>query len=192
MSLIWTAEARTEEGKGASRRLRHTGKVPAIIYGSDKPARSVTLTSNLVERQLMEVDNYNTVLSVDVAGEVESVVVKDIQRHPATGLVSHIDFQRISETGYITKRVPLEFVGRAVAPGVKMGGLMSFMQSSVEIRCLGKNLPSAIKVDVSKMEHGTNLRLSQLALPEGVVIVALTHGNSDYDQAVVGISKVRR
>jgi len=192
MSQVWTAELRTEEGKGASRRLRHTGKIPAIIYGAGQDAKSITLASNFVERQFMEVDNFNTVLTIDINGDAENVVVKDVQRHPATGVVSHIDFQRINATDYIVKRVPFVFEGAEVSPGVKMGGLMSFMQQTVEIRCLGKDLPNAIVVDVSKMEDGTNMRLSELAIPEGVSIVALTHGNSDYDQAVVGISKVKR
>ncbi|BBN58812.1 50S ribosomal protein L25/general stress protein Ctc [Hydrogenovibrio marinus] len=192
MSQVWTAELRTEEGKGASRRLRHAGKIPAIIYGAGKDAKSVSLSSNAVEHTLQDNDMYNTVLTIKGAGDEESCVIKDLQRHPATGMISHIDFQRASDASYIVKRVPLDFQGRASSPGVKMGGLMSFMQQTVEVRCLAKDLPTKITVDVSKMEGGTSLRLSQLEMPAGVVLTALTHGSADYDQAVVGIGKIRR
>jgi len=193
MSQVWTAELRTEEGKGASRRLRHAGKVPAIIYGGDVDAKSIALKSNQIERALkLDADLYNTVLTLEGAGDAENCVIKDLQRHPATGFITHIDFQRASDKAVIIKRVPLKFKGKDASPGVKIGGLMSFMQTTVEVSCLAKDLPTAIEVDVSGLEAGTNLRLSQLALPKGVQLTALTHGNSDYDQAVVGISKVKR
>ncbi|WP_024850402.1 50S ribosomal protein L25/general stress protein Ctc [Hydrogenovibrio kuenenii] len=192
MSQSWTAELRTEEGKGASRRLRHAGKIPAIIYGAGKEAKSIALLSNTVERTLQNNDMFNSVLTVKGAGEDETCVIKDLQRHPATGSITHIDFQRASDGSNIVKRVPLDFQGREKSPGVKIGGLMSFMQRTVEVRCLTKDLPTKIIVDVSKMEAGESLRLSQLEMPAGVVLTALTHGSADYDQAVVGIGKVRR
>ena len=193
MSQNWTAEIRTEEGKGASRRLRRAGKVPAIIYGGDKPAVSVSFTGNFVAHAFDNKDMFNTVVTVDVqGGEAEQVVVKDMQRHPATNEIAHMDLQRAGENNLITKKVPLNFTGKAVAPGVKMGGLMSFLQPSVEVRCLAKDLPASIGVDVSAMEAGTSLRLSELTMPEGVILTALTHGNTDYDQAVVNIGKPKR
>jgi len=191
MSQVWSAEIRKDEGKGASRRLRHANKIPAIIYGAGQKPKSVALALNFVKRMLMDEALYNSVLTLDVEGTNETCIIKDLQRHPATGEISHIDFQRTDDTAYIVKRVPFAFEGTDVAPGVKLGGLMSFMQTDVEIKCLAKNLPSAIKVDVSKMEAGSNMRLSELTMPEGVTIIALSHGNSDYDQSVVGISKVR-
>jgi len=192
MGQNWTAEIRTEEGKGASRRLRHAGKVPAIIYGGDKPAVSVALDGNFIKHTFENADMFNSIVSVEVNGDTEQVVVKDMQRHPATNAVAHIDLQRAGDNNKITKKVPLNFSGQAVAPGVKMGGLMSFLQPTVEVRCLAKDLPAAINVDVSAMEAGTSMRLSELTMPEGVVITALTHGNTDYDQAVVNISKPKR
>jgi len=191
MSQVWTAELRTEEGKGASRRLRHAGKIPAIIYGSGD-AKPIALESNKVEHALMDDDILNTVLTIEGAGDKEVRVIKDIQRHPATGFISHIDFQRAADDAFVTKRVPLRFVGTDVAPGVKMGGLMSFMQQTVEVRCLTKDLPTKIDVDVSNLGESSNIRLSELPMPEGVTLTALTHGSADYDQAVVGIGKIRR
>lgn len=189
--LTWTAEARTEEGKGASRRLRHQGKIPAIIYGLDKPARSIALSSNLVERALQDNDAYNSWIEVDIDGDKETVVIKDLQRNPAKEYVTHLDLQRVSEDSYIVKRVPFEFTGTRTAPGVKMGGLLTILQATAEIRAKASELPTKIVVDISHMEAGANMRLSEITLPEGVEFMALRHGSSDYDQAVVKIGKVR-
>ena len=192
MDQVWTAELRTEEGKGASRRLRLAGKVPAIVYGGEQDAKSIALKSNQIERALkLNFDLYNAELTLEGEGVSEKCVIKDMQRHPATGFVSHIDFQRATDKSIIVKRIPLKFVGKSVAPGVKIGGIMSFMQSNVEVSCLTKDLPTAIEVDVSKLESGESLRLSELVIPTGVKLTALSHGNSDYDQAVVGVSKVK-
>ncbi len=192
MSQNWTASIRTEEGKGASRRLRHANKIPAIIYGAGKEAVSVALTANFVKHAFEDVSVFNTVLTIDVeGGNTETCVVKDVQRHPATGDVFHIDFQRAADN-VLVKKVPLNFVGKEVAPGVKAGGMISFLQSTVEVSCVAKDLPTEIKVDVSKMEAGSSLRLSELIMPEGVRITALSHGNTDYDQAVVNIGKAKR
>lgn len=192
MSHIWTAEIRTDEGKGASRRLRHANKVPAVIYGAGKDAVSVSLTANFVKHALENAAIFNTVLTLEVeGGETETCVIKDMQRHPATGAAHHIDFQRAADN-VLVKKVPLTFVGKAVAPGVKAGGLMSFLQSAVEVSCLAKNLPTTISVDVSAMQEGSSMRLSEIALPEGVSITALSHGSSDYDQSVVNIGKAAK
>jgi large subunit ribosomal protein L25 len=193
MSLNWTAEIRSEEGKGASRRLRHAGKVPAIIYGGDKDAVSVALSANLVKKAFEDTAAFNSVLDVEVqGGDNEAVVVKDVQRHPATGEVAHIDFQRAGADNMLVKKVPLNFMGKEKAPGVKLGGLMAFLQATVEVKCLAKDLPKAIDVDVSSMEAGSSMRLSELNMPEGVILTALSHGNTDYDQAVVNIGKPKR
>jgi large subunit ribosomal protein L25 len=193
MSQNWTAEIRTEEGKGASRRLRHAGRVPAIIYGAGKDAVSVSFLAKDVKKSFQDNDTYNSVLNIDVqGGTAESVVVKDVQRHPATGEVSHIDLQRAGADNKLVKKVPLNFIGQAVAPGVKLGGLMSFLQATVEVSCVAKDLPTKIDVDVSNMEAGSSMRLSELTMPEGVAITALSHGNTDYDQSVVNISKPKR
>jgi len=193
MSHTWTAEIRTEEGKGASRRLRHAEKVPAIIYGEGKDAVSISFDAKLIRHGFEDANMFNSILTIDVqGGTAEQCIVKDMQRHPATGAVSHIDLQRVSDDSVITKKVPFNFEGQAKSAGVKAGGQMTFLQSTVEVRCAAKNLPTSIKVDVSTMEAGTSLRLSQLNLPEGVVVTALTHGNTDYDQAIVIIGKAKR
>ena len=193
MSHTWTAEIRTEEGKGASRRLRHAQKVPAIIYGAGKDAVSIAFEAKLIRHGFEDINMFNSVLTIDVqGGKTEKCIVKDMQRHPSTGNVSHIDLQRVTNDSVIIKKVPFDFEGKSKSAGVKAGGQMTFLQSTVEVRCTAKNLPTTIKVDVSAMEAGSSLRLSQLTLPKGVVITALTHGNSDYDQAVVVVGKAKR
>ncbi len=191
MSKVWTAELREDQGKGASRRLRHASKIPAIIYGAGKDAVSIALQSNLVEHALENDDLYNTILTIEGIGTKEECVIKDLQRHPATNLVSHIDFQRAGKTSVIVKQVPLIFTGKSASPGVKGGGLMSFMQQIVEVKCQAKDLPTKISVDVSKLDAGQSMRLSELVMPSGVTLTALSHGSSDYDQSVVGVSKTK-
>ncbi len=189
---IWEAEARTDEGKGASRRLRHAGLVPAIIYGADKAPLSVTLNHNFLIHALDDDAVYNSPITVKGLGDDEVVVIKALQRHPAKPQVMHVDLQRLDNARMIYKRIPLNFTGSDIAPGVKAGGVMTFFQVDVEVRCLPASLPSVIQVDVSKMEENTRVRLSDLVLPEGVQATALLHGNSDYDQAVVGLGKSKK
>ncbi len=189
---IWEAQSRTDEGKGASRRLRHAGLVPAIIYGADKAPLSVTLNHNFLIHALDDDAVYNSPITIKGLAEEEVVVIKDLQRHPAKPQIMHVDLQRLDNARMIYKRIPLSFSGADVAPGVKAGGVMTFFQVDVEVRCLPASLPSVIEVDVSKMEENTRVRLSDLVLPEGVQATALLHGNSDYDQAVVGLGKSKK
>jgi large subunit ribosomal protein L25 len=189
---IWEAQSRTDEGKGASRRLRHAGLVPAIIYGADKAPLSVTLNHNFLIHALDDDAVYNSPITIKGLAEEEVVVIKDLQRHPAKPQIMHVDLQRLDNARMIYKRIPLSFTGSDVAPGVKAGGVMTFFQVDVEVRCLPANLPSVIEVDVSKMDENTRIRLSDLVLPEGVQATALLHGNSDYDQAVAGLGKSKK
>jgi len=189
---IWEAQSRTDEGKGASRRLRHAGLVPAIIYGADKAPLSVTLNHNFLIHALDDDAVYNSPITIKGLAEDEVVVIKDLQRHPAKPQVMHVDLQRLDNARMIYKRIPLNFSGADIAPGVKAGGVMTFFQVDVEVRCLPASLPSVIEVDVSTMTENTRIRLSDLVLPAGVQATALLHGNSDYDQAVVGLGKSKK
>lgn len=190
MSDVWTAEVRLAEGRGASRRLRQAGQVPGIIYGADKDTVSVSFKGSFIKKALTNIDLYNTILEVDVkGGKKEKVIIKDLQRHPARSDVTHIDMQRVTPKSVVIKRVPIKFVGAAKSPGVKMGGIMTYFQRTVEVRCMAKDLPTAVEIDVSAMKSGESMRLSNLELPKGVEVFALLHGNTDYDQAVVGLTK---
>ncbi len=180
------AQPRSDEGKGASRRLRRQGLVPGIIYGGETAPEMISLAHNELIQHLEHEAFYSHILSVNVAGKAEQVILKDMQRHPAKPFVMHVDFQRVSAKKKLKTHVPLHFVGENVAPGVKMGGAVSHHVTDVEITCLPKDLPEYIEVDMSAMEIGDAVHLSEIKLPEGVEIPALAQG-PEQDLVVVNI-----
>jgi len=194
------AEARTDEGKGASRRLRHSGNIPAIVYGGEKAPVSLTLDHNQFLRHLAEEAFYAHILTLNVGGEKEQVVLKDLQRHPTSDMkIIHADFLRVDANHEVHMTVPLHFVNEDSAAGVKAGGAVSHLMAEVEVACLPQNLPEFVEVDVANLELDSSIHLSELVLPEGVSLVALSHGDeslaegerSSYDQAVVNIHAPR-
>ena len=180
------AQSRSDVGKGASRRLRREGKVPAVLYGAGKDALSLTLDHDEIFHHLEHEAFYSHILSVKVDGKAEKAVLKDVQRHPSKPKIQHVDFQRVSETDKIHMHVPLHFIGEEVAPGVKAGGLISHLMTSIDINCLAKDLPEYIEVDVSALDIGDSIHLSHIKLPKGVEIPALAQG-PDHDLPVVSI-----
>ncbi len=186
------AELRTDEGKAASRRLRRLeDKVPAIIYGSNKKPVSVSIHHKDFIKQLENEAFYAHVVEVVVDGKAESVILKDLQRHPAKAIIMHADFMRVSKTKKFTKIVPLHFINEDISPGVKIdGGIVSHAANSVEISTLPADLPAFIEVDMAEVESGTTLHISDLKLPKGVTSVALALGAS-HDLPVVSIKKLK-
>jgi large subunit ribosomal protein L25 len=177
------------QGKGASRRLRRAGKVPAILYGGKQAPRQIILDHQNLLTLLDNERFYSTILSLRINGEIQPAILKDVQRHPAKNQVLHIDLQRVLEDEPVRMRIPLHFVNGAVAPGVKQqGGVISHLLNDVEVRALPKDLPEYIEVDLSEMQINEIKRLSDLKLPEGVEIVALAHGR---DEPVVAIHHPR-
>ena len=174
------AEVRSDLGKGASRRLRRNESlVPAVIYGGEKPAQSISLLAKDLAKLLENEAAFSHVLSLDVAGTKESVLIKALQRHPAKGFVLHADFQRVVAGQKLTAHVPLHFINEATAVGVKQqGGEISHTISEVEVSCLPKDLPEFIEVDMAAVEVGQTVHMSDLKLPKGVELVALAHGNN--------------
>ena len=182
------AESRSDAGKGASRRLRHAGKVPAIVYGGGKDPLMIALDHNDLLKHLEHEAFYSHVLSVDVGGARESCVLKDVQRHPARPIIMHLDLQRVRADEKIRMHVPLHFENESIAPGVKQGGAVSHHLSEVDVSCLPKDLPEYIAVDMGAMGLNDALHLSQLKLPAGVELVALAHGD---DALVVSVHTAR-
>ena len=174
------AEARSDLGKGASRRLRRlASQVPAVIYGGDKAPVSISLLAKEVAKLLENEAAYSHVIALTVDGAVETVVIKALQRHPAKGFVLHADFQRVVAGQKLTAHVPLHFINEATAVGVKQqGGEISHTISEVEVSCLPKDLPEFIEVDMAAVEVGQTVHMSDLKLPKGVELVALAHGNN--------------
>ena len=185
------AEFREDQGKGASRRLRREGKVPAILYGGGRQPRSITLQHNKLLRALEDESFYSSVLDIKVGDKNQEAILKDVQRHPAKPVILHIDLQRIVAGEAIRMNVPIHFVGEDVAPGVKLqGGVMSRLMNDIEVTCLPKNLPEYLELDVSEMDMDDIMHLSDLKLPKGVEIPELAQGEG-HDQPLVAISKPR-
>ncbi len=173
-------------GKGASRRLRHTGKVPGIIYGSGKDPVSFTVVHDDLMHHLEHEAFYSHILTVTVDGKAQKAVLKDLQRHPAKPKVLHVDFLRVSDTDVINMQVPMHFINEDISMGVKAGGLVSHLLSTIEITCKASDLPEYLQIDLVNLDVGGSLHLSDIDLPKGVQITALTHG-ADHDLPVVSI-----
>jgi large subunit ribosomal protein L25 len=175
-SFELVAEFRETQGKGASRRLRHDGKVPAILYGGHSEAKALTLSH---QKLLIMLDNerfYSTILSLKVGDQTQAAILKDVQRHPYKNAIVHVDFQRVEDNQKIRISIPLHFVGAAVSPGVKtQGGLVSHMRTEF------------IEVDLSGLSLNESIHMSQLKIPPGVELVAL----AKEDAAVVAIHSPR-
>lgn len=190
ISFELNAEPRSDTGKGASRRLRRAGKVPAIMYGGGKDPESLTLSHNEIIRNLEHEAFYSHILTIKVGGNETQAILRDLQRHPSKPSIMHIDLQRVSATEKLKTHAPLHFIGDDIAPGVKAGGLVSHDLTEALIECLPKDLPEFIEVDISGMQIGDALHLSDLKVPEGVALVELARGEG-HDLAVVSIHAKR-
>ena len=179
ISFELSAEPRGDQGKGASRRLRHAGKVPAILYGGHADARNLSLEHT---RLLGLIDNekfYSSIISVNVGSEKQAAIVKDVQMHPARNAVLHVDLQRVNENEKIRLHLPIHFKGEAISPGVKsQGGVVSHLMQDVEVVCLPKDLPEFLELDLSAMNLNDTLFLADIQLPAGVTVSALAHGRN--------------
>jgi len=189
ISFELAAEARADEGKGASRRLRHAGRVPAIMYGGKRDPRMLSLNH---EKLITLIDNekfYSTIIGVKVGNDTEAAIVKDLQMHPAKNQVLHVDLQRVLENEKIRLRLPIHFKGEAASPGVKtQGGIVSHRIADIEVTCLPKDLPEEIVLDLSQMKLNESKYISDVPLPAGVVATAVLHKK---DQVVVSIHSPR-
>jgi large subunit ribosomal protein L25 len=187
ISFELTAEPRTDLRSAAARRQRRDGRLPGIVYGAGKAPQPVTFDHDQVLVQLQHEAFYSHILTVKLDGNEEKVVLRDLHRHPYKPKLLHIDLQRVSETEKLHVHVPLHFMGEDMAPGVKVGGgIVSHQVIEVEVSCLPKHLPEYIEVDLSQLDVGDSVHLSDLKLPEGVEIVALHRGH-DHDMSVATI-----
>jgi large subunit ribosomal protein L25 len=185
------AETREGQGKGASRRLRREGKVPAIIYGAGRPPRQLAFDHNKVIKQLENESFYSSILNIKVGENSQAAIVKDIQRHPAKAIIMHLDFQRIVDDEKIKMNVPIHLVGAEEAVGVKEGGgSVSHLKTDVEVSCLPKDLPEYFEVDISALGLDEMLHLSDIKVPDGVELPELALG-PEHDQAIVSIHVIK-
>lgn len=172
-SLNAIARDGNQQGKGASRRLRKENLVPAIIYGGNEEPTAIAIKANELVKALEFEAFFSHILTITVDGDEQQAVIKDLQRHPAKGFPMHADFQRIVKGQKIHMNVPVHFVGKEDAPGTKEGGILSTLVTDIEIVCLPSKLPEYLEVDVSAMTIGDSYHLSDVVLPEGVVIYEL-------------------
>ncbi|MFK7816552.1 MAG: 50S ribosomal protein L25/general stress protein Ctc [Gammaproteobacteria bacterium] len=191
MSVDFTlnAELRNEQelGKAFSRRLRNTGKVPAVMYGGGEEPVSIMFDHNKLMHSLEQEAIYSHILTIDVAGKSQRAILRDLQRHPYKPTILHMDLLRVREDVAINVHVPLHFLNEDTCPGVKLdGGVVSHNIVEVEISCLPKDLPEFIEVDVAELKLNDSLHLSDIKVPDGVTIVELAHGE-DHDHVVVSI-----
>ena len=172
------AESRESNGSSASKKLRRSGKVPGIVYGSDEKPILIQLDHNQISLALDVESFHSSILELKIGNSNQKVLLRDYQMHPFKRQVNHIDFQRVDEKKRIHTNVPLHFIGEEDSPAVKMaGGLISHILNDVEISCLPKDLPRFIEIDISDLEIGDSLHISQLSFPDGVDPVL--HGQDD-------------
>ena len=185
------AEIREDRGKGASRRLRHQGLVPAIIYGAGRPPRALTFEHSKVIRQLENESFYSSILNIQVNEKSQAAILKDIQRHPSKPLIMHMDFQRIVEDERIRMNVPIHYTNADEAVGVKQeGGSVSQLISDIEVSCFPKDLPEFFEVDIQNLGLNEMLHISDIKLPEGVEIPILAQG-PEQDRPIVSIQFIK-
>ena len=176
-------------GKGASRRLRHQGKVPAIIYGAGREPRALMFDHNKVLRELENASFYSSILTIKVGDKSRAAIVKDIQRHPSKKQILHIDLQRIVEDEKIRMQIPIHYLGEEEAIGVKIGGgSVSRLMTEIEVSCFPKDLPEFLEVDISELELDQMLYVSSISLPKGVEVSEIL---LEQDQAIVSIQEIK-
>ncbi len=178
-------QRREDGGKGASRRLRRDGQVPAIVYGGDLDPVNIQLSHEAVLLASHHEWFYSSILNLSLGGDVQPVLLRDIQRHPYKQQIMHLDFQRVTADEKLRTQVPLNFINEEISPAGKLSDvLVSHEIREVTVECLPGNLPGSIDVDLSELKLGDTIYLSEIKLPEGVEIPELAQGK-DYDDAVV-------
>jgi len=180
------AESRSDVGKGASRRLRRSGRIPGVLYGHGIEAQSILLGHDDVFHRLEREAFYSHILTLKLDNKPIKVVLKDLQRHPYKQHIMHIDLQRIDEDEKLTMRVPIHFINENKSLGVKSGGMVNHVMNDLEVSCLPKNLPEYIEVDLLELELGSSIHLGELKMPKGVELYAALHGE-DLEKPVVSI-----
>ena len=190
MNITVNAEVREVQGKGASRRLRKEEKVPSIVYGGSKAPLMISLNIHEITHLLKNEDTFTSVLDLVIDKSKEPVVIKDLHRLPGKNSITHVDFLRIDEKHALITTTPLHFLGIEDNEELRIGNMLNQFVVSIEITCLPKDLPHGIDVDISGLELGDHLTLTDLVLPEGVVITSLQHEDVEaHDQTVCSVTE---
>ena len=189
MTIEFNATLRTVQGTGASRRLRHAGRTPAIVYGVGEETAVIELDHNEIYHALRHESFHSSILTMNLNSKKEKVLLRDYQMHPFKQLVLHVDFQRVNPKMKIHMKVPFHFINAEIAPGVKLtGSTVNHILTEADVNCLPKDLPEFIEVDLTNLAAGDSIHMSEIKLPKGVEFVQLAHGE---DVAVVSIPTPR-
>ena len=187
MKIEINAVLREAKGTGASRRLRHEGKVPGVLYGGKDDVKSIELNAKDLFMQFKHEAFHASILTLNLDGKKESVLLRDYQMHPVRNNIQHIDLQRIDENKKLSVSIPFHFLNEEIAPGVKLeGGIVSHIMVEVDISCLPKDLPTYIEVDLINLSIGDSIHLSEIKVPEGV---ELTNLSEDNDPIITSVSR---
>lgn len=186
--MKFNATLRSVQGTSASRRLRHAGRIPAIVYGGSEKPLNIELDHNEIFHALRKEEFHASILDMNVDGKEQKVLLRAVQWHPYKQLVMHIDFQRVDASHVINTKVPLHFVNGETSPAVKLGGaVINHVMTELEIICLPANLPQYIEVDLAKMVAGESVHLDSVTLPKGVTFAA--HGGDTNPALAVALVK---
>ncbi len=190
-ALSINAEIREDMGKGASRRLRHNGKIPAVIYGTGKKPVALTIVHDELAHALENEAFYSQIIEIRAGDVTQKAILKDLQRHPYKPLLVHADFMRVNMKESLTTHVPLHFINEDNCTGVKNeGGQLIHVMNDVEITCLPANIPEFIEVDVANIELGSTLHLSEVTAPEGIEFAALSGPDAgSHDLGIASVIK---
>jgi large subunit ribosomal protein L25 len=191
MNMKINALMREDQGKGASRRLRREEKVPAIVYGSGKDPSAITLNIHEITHLLENDEAFTSVLDLEIDKKTEPVIIKDLQRHPAKNCITHVDLLRIDMKQTIITNIPLIFIGEEENEAIRLlGAILNQFINSVEVSCLPADMPNGIDVDISGLAIDEHISLTGISMPEGVTLIALTHGDIEtHDQSVVAVQE---
>lgn len=187
MSYTLNAVARSaeEQGKGASRRLRKENLIPAIIYGGEGEAVSICVKTNELVKAISEDAFFSSIIGIELDGTKQEVIIKALQRHPSKGFPLHADFQRIVRGQEMNFSVPVRVINEEESAGKKTGGVLTQLVNDIQVTCLPRNLPEFIEIDVAKLEVGDNIRLGDVALPQGLSLVL--QDDSELENAIVSM-----
>ena len=189
--FIFEANVRSDMGKGASRRLRREGNIPAIVYGAGKDAVSLVLNHNAVLKNFRHADIYTSILTLKVDGKDEAVILRDVQRHPYKPIITHLDFLRVRANEAIVVDIPVELINDEKAKGVVHGGIVLLHEATLAVSCLPKDLPHVIQVDIADLDIGEHIMISDIPAIPGVEFVNIMNEEEMNDQPVVAIVEPR-
>ncbi len=190
-NYFFEATVRTDMGKGASRRLRHEGNIPAIVYGNEKDAVSLVLNHNEVLKRFRHADIYTSIIDLIIDGKKEPVILRDVQRHPYKPIITHLDFMRVNAKEAIVVDVPVELLNEEKSVGVVHGGIVTLHEAVLAVSCLPKDLPSVIEVDIANLAVGEHIMISDIPAIPGVEFVNIMNEEEMNDQPVVAIVEPR-